>query len=184
MTAGRTAEAAVLATTPIMAAAGASLSSQLISLLLGLAGVWLARMVFVDRQYRKSGRRQKMVETLPLTGVAMLIAGGIIWDNELGVSKAIFTGLGVGWTAVVLLDVIGMKILTMFRGDMKVSDEELYNRVSGRHGLPPVPDDMEDQLDRIDRAERRSNRRARAVAPPAEPDPPAEPGALEDGGQE
>ncbi len=84
---------------------------SILAVALGLLGVMLARTVFVDRENRKLGRRQKLRETLPLTGVAALISGVLIYDNQMGYSTAAMTGLGVGWTAILLLDVIGKRII-------------------------------------------------------------------------
>lgn len=100
----------VLASVPVTAALGHP-GDAVISLILGLLGVLLARTVFVDRENRKLGRRQRLRETLPLTLTAMLISGVVIWDNQMGFSTAAFTGIGVGWTAILLLDVIGRRII-------------------------------------------------------------------------
>lgn len=81
-------------------------SDGLISLGLGLLGVLLARTIFVNRENRALGRRQPWRETLPITLAACLIAGGMIWDGHLLYSKAIFTGIAVGWTTIVVIDKI------------------------------------------------------------------------------
>jgi hypothetical protein len=93
-------------------AAGQGVPSGMISLFVGLLGVALARWVFVNKEYRATNRPQKWNETLPLTLVAMLVAGVLIWDRKFSVSTSAFVGLGVGWTAVLLLDVLGDWILT------------------------------------------------------------------------
>lgn len=92
----------------------------LVSLGVGLWGVVLARWVFVNRENRRLPRRQPWHETLPLTLVAMLIATVIILDQDLGLSAAAFTGLGVGWVAVLLLDVFGDRIMAAFRAGFAV----------------------------------------------------------------
>lgn len=106
----RGAEIFVIASVPFTVALGRS-GDGVISLALGLLGVLLARTVFVDRENRKLGRHQRLSETLPLTMTAMLISGVVIWDNQMGFSTAAFTGIGVGWTAILLIDVIGRRIL-------------------------------------------------------------------------
>lgn len=92
----------------------------LVSLGVGLWGVVLARWVFVNRENRRLPRRQPWQETLPLTLVAMLIASVVIIDQELGLSAAAFTGLGVGWVAVLLLDVFGERIMAAFRAGFAI----------------------------------------------------------------
>lgn len=98
-------EAAVLVSTPLPWILGGA-SDGLISLGLGLTGVMLARTIFVNRENRALGRRQPIRETLPVTLAACLIAGGIIWDGHLLFSKAIFTGIAVGWTTIVAIEKI------------------------------------------------------------------------------
>lgn len=135
----KVAAGAVAASTPIVAAF-ASQGEALISLALGLVGVLLSRMVFVDRQNAKLGRRQSLRETIPLTLVAMLIAGVVIIDRNFGFSAATFTGLGIGWTAIVLLDVIGKRILD----PSSIVIQEAPNL------LKPVPEDMVETTERIE----------------------------------
>lgn len=118
----------------------------MISLALGLLGVLLARTVFLDRQNQKLGRRQTWRETIPLTLVAMLIAGVVIIDRQLGFSAATFAGLGIGWTAILILDVIGKKIL-----DPASTIASLAPNL-----IKPTPEDMVDAIERIDRADARS----------------------------
>jgi hypothetical protein len=82
---------------------------------IGLWGVVLARWVFVNRENRALARPQSWRDTLPLTLTAMLITGVLVHEGELSLSGAAFTGLGVGWAAVLLLDVLGERILAVFR---------------------------------------------------------------------
>jgi hypothetical protein len=135
----RGAELAVVSSLPVIAWISQS-GDAIVSLALGLAGVALARTVFVDRENRRIGRRQTFRETIPLTLIAMLVAGVIIWDGGLGYSKAAFTGLGVGWTAILILDVIGRRIL-------------------GAVENQPPPNDMQEMLGALEQ---------RVVAPPAD----------------
>lgn len=93
-------------------ALGRGVPEGMVSLGVGLVGVALARWVFVNREVRATSRPQKWNETLPLTLVAMLVAGVLIWDRKFGVSTSAFVGLGVGWTAVLLLDVLGDWVLS------------------------------------------------------------------------
>lgn len=108
----------------------------------------LARTVFVDRQNAALGRRQTFRETLPLTLAAMLIAGVVIVDRDFGFSAATFTGLGIGWTAIVLLDVIGKRILRALDPSSTVAQD-------APNLLKPTPPDMSDALDRIDASDRK-----------------------------
>jgi hypothetical protein len=86
----------------------------------GLWGVLLARWVFVNRENRRLTRPQRWQETMPLTLVAMLVTAVLVHDKELGISMAAFTGLGVGWVAVLLLDVLGDRILAAMRAGFAV----------------------------------------------------------------
>ncbi len=88
-------------------AATEGVPEAMISLSVGLLGVTLARWVFVNREHRSLPKPQRWNETLPLTLVAMLITGALIWDKNYSISMSAFIGLGVGWSAVVLLDVLG-----------------------------------------------------------------------------
>lgn len=92
----------------------------LVSLGVGLWGVVLARWVFVNRENRRLPRRQTWRETAPLTLTAMLITGVVVHDRDLGLSAAAFTGLGVGWSAVLLLDLFGERITAAFRAGFAV----------------------------------------------------------------
>jgi hypothetical protein len=129
-----------------------------VSLGVGLMGVALARWVFVNREHRKFGRRPPWAETLPLTLVAMLVTGVIVHDRDLGLSAAAFTGLGVGWTAVVLLDLLGDRVIAFFRGSLTAGpsdpsfppghDGSLANDEGNLADLPP---DMLDDLEKLDK---------------------------------
>jgi hypothetical protein len=92
-----------------------NIPTGLVSLTVGMLGVALSRWVFVNRQYRETNRTQRWNETVPLTLVAMLVAGVLIYDRRFGVSTSAFVGLGVGWSAVLLLDVLGDWILTKMK---------------------------------------------------------------------
>jgi hypothetical protein len=92
-----------------------SVPDGLVSLGVGLWGVALARWVFVNRENRRMNIPQNWRETLPLTLVAMLVAGVIIHDQQVGLSLAAFIGLGVGWAAVLILDILGERITAAFR---------------------------------------------------------------------
>ena len=84
---------------------------SLISLGLGLLGVLLARTVFIAKENRALGRKQPWVEQAAITAVACLIAGGIIWDGHLLYSKAIFTGVGIGWSTIAAINFISRIIV-------------------------------------------------------------------------
>lgn len=136
-----------------------SVPDGLVSLAVGLIGVWLARWVFVSRENRLTKTPQKWNDTLPLTLVAMLVAGVIIHDRKLALSAAAFTGLGTGWVAVVLLDVFGERIASMLRAGFAVPESKLPP-IPPPQGFDPqkgppnfrdtnVPTDMTDQLDQL-----------------------------------
>lgn len=132
-------------------------STGLVSLGVGLIGVWLARWVFVGRENRKLGVPQKWNDTLPLTLVAMLVAGVVIYDRQLGLSSSAFVGLGVGWAAVLLLDVMGERITNMLRAGFAVPlpkhvEEHLDNSGHGGRIIDEtvIPPDMAETLVEIE----------------------------------
>lgn len=139
-------------------AAFQGIPSGLVSIGVGLWGVVLARWVFVNRENRRLPRHQSWHETLPLTLVAMLITTVLVHDRQFGISVAAFTGLGVGWAAVLLLDVLGERITAAFRAGFAMPPptpiETLLDR-SGHKGeiLPKeknTPPDMAKLIDKID----------------------------------
>jgi hypothetical protein len=134
----------------------------MISLIVGLTGVALARWVFVNKEFRTTNRPQKWSETVPLTLVAMLIAGVLIWDRKFSVSTAAFVGLGVGWTAVLLLDVLGDVILSKMRMMFSSGPASLQfpkkADMSGNDGVMltddvNIPRDMADKLVLLDKSD-------------------------------
>lgn len=137
------------------AASGAT--DGLINLGFGLLGVVLARWVFINKENRRLQRREDWNHTLPLTLVAMLIAGVLIWDREMRLSFAVFTGLGSGWATVAILDLLGEKATSFF---------EALRGIAPRPGFPPsadfsgedgkltkgdrdIPDDMKARLEEM-----------------------------------
>lgn len=155
---------AEVATAAVMLSSGAvaglsSVPSGLVSMAVGLIAVWLSRWVFVSRENRQLGRPQRWNDTLPLTLVAMLLTGVVVYDRNLGLSAAAFTGLGVGWAAVLLLDVLGERVLNMLRAGFAVPvDKKLAEHLdrSGHGGKVldsdvKLPTDMIENLQRIDR---------------------------------
>lgn len=111
----------------------------LLSVGLGLAGVALARQVFITKERRRTGAQPPWSETFPLTLVAMLITGVLIWERRFGLSLSVFTGLGVGWTAILLLDVVGAWVLKTGRRILGVTEEDL-----------PIPQEQKDLVRRLD----------------------------------
>ena len=140
----------------------------MISLTVGLVGVALSRWVFVNREVRRTNQRQSWRETLPLTLVAMLVTGVLVHDRNLSVSSSAFLGLGVGWVAVILLDVFGDKILNMFRSQLQAGPASQLpdnpsptfipkSDLSGLDGKVTsheidLPEDMTSNLNKIDEA--------------------------------
>lgn len=167
---------AVVASVPVTVATS-GIPDGLVSLIVGLTGVWLARTVFVTRENRRLQRRQTWKETLPVTGVAMLITGAWIWDSHPSISIAAFTGLGVGWTTVLLLDLFGESILSWGRRVLSASPPRPVGRLdlSGQDGRVSnadldIPPDMAAQVDRIDQVDRqrRITDQRGHIDPPAE----------------
>lgn len=130
----------------------------LVSIGVGLWGVALARWVFVNKENRRLPRRQGWSETLPVTLVGMTIAAAIIHEGRLGVSSAAFTGLGVGWSAVLLLDLFGERITAAFRAGFampvprNVADKADLSGESGQllGSDKTVPPDMAQLVDKLD----------------------------------
>ncbi len=139
-------------------ALSAGIPDGLVSLTVGLWGVALARWVFVNRENRRLPRKQPWHETLPLTLVASLVAAVVIIDRDLGLSAAAFTGLGVGWAAVLLLDVLGDRITAAFKAGMAVPEHKRYvdrMDMSGEGGQVTAheidtPEDMARSIDALD----------------------------------
>lgn len=134
----KAAATAVVASAPVTAVT-AGTGEAMLSVSLGLMGVVLARTVFVDRENRKLKRKQSFRETAPLTAVAMLIAGVWIWDQKLGLSMAVFTGLGVGWVAILLLDILGKRVTAALRALLSADPQET------------LPSEMKDSLHKLDK---------------------------------
>jgi hypothetical protein len=109
----------------------ASIPSGLVSLGVGLVGVGLSRWVFITKENRRLQKKEEWSESLPLTLAAMLITGVIIHDRQLGFSTAAFVGLGVGWAAVLLLDVLGQRIVAIVRAALGAA---------AAPGFPPAAD--------------------------------------------
>lgn len=126
-------ESAAVALSAPVTLATAGVGQTLLSMAVGLIGVWLARTVFVNRENRKLRRHQPLSETLPVTFAACLIAGALIYDQHLGISSSVFLGLGVGWTTVLLLEFFGDNILNAMRA------------LTGR--TPPPPPATKEQFD-------------------------------------
>jgi hypothetical protein len=141
--------AAVAASAPVTLAT-AGVSQTMISLAVGLIGVWLARTVFVNRENRRLSHNQPVRETLPITLAACLIAGAVIWDRELSISTSAFLGLGVGWTTVVILELFGdnaINALRVLTGRVSIAP---HGRRIEREVMPTTPDDMTDLLRQAD----------------------------------
>lgn len=100
---------------PVLVAVSQVLPANIVALGVGLISVVLARWVFVNRENRVLPRKQPWRETLPLTLSAMLITGVVITDRKLGLSGAMFTGFGVGWAVVLLLDLFGERVVSSLR---------------------------------------------------------------------
>lgn len=121
-------------------------AKALMSLFLGLCGVALARTVFLSRERRTTGRTQPWRETLPLTLMAMLVTGVVVWERKMSLSLSVFTGLGVGWSAILLLDLFGDWVLRTGRRIAGVTDAE--------RGIPPEQSRL---LDKVRDPEEREN---------------------------
>ena len=134
----------------------------MVSVCVGLLGVFLARTVFIDRENRRLQRRQTWRETLPVTGTAMLIAGVWIWDSRPSLSIAAFTGLGVGWVAVILLDILGKRVADGLRALLGVQPDDTrlpppvahVADMTARHDSD-IPPEMARLVDLVDESDSR-----------------------------
>jgi len=79
----------------------------LIAVLLGLVGVYLARLVTIGDENRKLGRVQTLRETGPLTWIGVLIVCPFIWHFNIAIPWASMIGLGVGYSVKVVLKIFG-----------------------------------------------------------------------------
>jgi hypothetical protein len=79
----------------------------LFAMLIGLAGVWLARLVTIGDENKKLGRVQTLRETGPLTWIGVLIVCPVIWHWDIAVPWASFMGLGVGYSVRIVLKIFG-----------------------------------------------------------------------------
>lgn len=134
--------------------ATAGATQTIISLVIGLTGVWLSRTVFVNRENRRLERPATWRETLPITLSACLIAGVLIVDRHLGISASAFVGLGTGWTTVLILELFGDRILNAMRvlagGDPM--PPSVPKGPVGEERMSNLPEDMERLLREIDHA--------------------------------
>lgn len=163
-----------------MVALFSGIPDGIVSIGVGLWGVVLARWVFVNRENRALLRRQNWRETTPLTLVAMLITGVVVHDQALGLSAAAFTGLGVGWAAVLLLDILGERIVAAFRAGFAVQVPQEVKRadISGHDGKVrdadvDLPPDMLHALEQLDHEPGRDRRRLTHFPPDSDGAPKA-----------
>ncbi len=77
------------------------------AVLLGLVGVYLARLVTIGDENKKLGRVQTWRETGPLTWIGVLIVCPVIWHFDIAVPWASMIGLGVGYSVKVVLKIFG-----------------------------------------------------------------------------
>lgn len=136
-----------------------SIPAGLVSLTVGILGVALARWIFVNREVRRTNQPQRWYETLPMTLMAMLVTGVLVIDRKLSLSTSAFLGLGVGWVAVLLLDIFGDKVLTIAKTSFAAgpSDPHVNKKIdhSGHDGfvdeeVARLPDDMKHALKQLD----------------------------------
>lgn len=116
----------------------------------GLVAVIVARIAFVDRENRGKRKHQTFREFAPLTAVAMLIEVALIIDRDLPVPLAIFWGLGIGFSTILILDTIGDRIAAAIAVLFGVSKPP-----PAPHNLimPPAPTDEQKLIEAIDRAD-------------------------------
>jgi hypothetical protein len=80
---------------------------SLLAVVLALAGIYLARLVTIDQEDKRLGRKQTYRETGPLTWIAVLIVCPMIWQFDIAPQYASVIGLGVGYSVRLVLKIIG-----------------------------------------------------------------------------
>lgn len=123
----------------------------LLAVALALIGVYLARLVTIDAENKRLGRRQSLSETGPMTWIGILMVCPLVWHFEIAVPWAAFLGLGVGYSVRMLLKIVGAGVVSGARGMMRgmASNLEVLPKLQA-----PPPDDPEglrmlEILDRI-----------------------------------
>lgn len=141
--------AAQSASVPVAIATGAGLEPW-ISLGLGILGVILARVAFTTRQQR-SGEKVSLLETIVITGMAMIIVGPIVWEYQLGMTTSALLGIGAGWSSIALFDVIGEKAILFISGLFGTTPKpSVPTPAPVVPTLPTLPADMEEDLRKLD----------------------------------
>jgi hypothetical protein len=122
----------------------------IIAVCLALVGVYLARLVTIDAENKRLGRRQTFRETGPLTWIAVLVVCPLIWHYRVAVPWAALIGLGVGYTVRIILRLLGSTAV----GFSQAMAERI---IALKNAAPPppmdIPPDMQDLLDQMDRKE-------------------------------
>jgi hypothetical protein len=115
--------------------------------------VFTARVVFQDREAERTHQRQSWRKTLPITMAAMLIEIAFVVQQNLNLPSAIFTGLGVGWVTVLLLDLFGERIIDIVKAAIGTK-QQAFMPLPPTTSLGDLPQDMKDDLSRIDQADK------------------------------
>lgn len=123
---------------------------------LALAGIYLARLVTIDQEDKRLGRKQTYRETGPLTWIAVLIVCPLIWQLKIAPQYASVIGLGVGYSVRVVLKIIGGATTAAARAIARQAVESL---------------DREEQERRKD-ADQPAPAPTPALSAPAPPSPP------------
>jgi hypothetical protein len=159
-------EGAALSIPVAGAAQAAGLDYELtLALVFGVIAVVLARIIWIDRDNRATGRRATVRDTLPLTLVATIVYVALAVDWNLNFQKGVSVGLGVGWTAPLLADIMGDKILAVLapdrirRSDPRATGDDARANIDAaaehlvhqQQDLPPEIDDLAKKLGDIDR---------------------------------
>lgn len=123
----------------------------LFAMLIGLAGVWLARLVTIGDENKKLGRKQTLRETGPLTWIGVLIVCPVIWHWDIAVPWASFMGLGVGYSVRVVLKIFGGGAVSAARALARRAadalEEEGIAPPPPEPAPPPLPAPVQTRLD-------------------------------------
>jgi hypothetical protein len=98
------------------------------AVVLAMIGIYLARLVTIDAENKRLGRVQTLRETGPLTWIAVLIVGPLIWHWQVAVPVAPVIGLGVGYSVRAILKIFGggavASAKALLRGAAAAIDEQ------------------------------------------------------------
>lgn len=129
--------------------------------------VMLTRAIYISRENRRSGVTISWRESAAITGIAMLLAGVVIWENRFSAQTSLVVSMGIGWTIIPLFDVFGDRVLTMFGARPDATKPPA--KLDDMRTLERLPPSMHELIGMVDAADDQMRARAaRAITPPKE----------------